>query len=558
MIILLLNFKRNKILFEHLTSDGKLTDIERNLLTNIVYKYKYNKLVLDKMSFRNLNTNNIVLDNNFNLKKLIVSNKLKTKNLNITNDISSNNLTVLNDLSANNFITNNIQSENALFNRINGEIFAENVISSELNTDKICIDSSCITAGQYNNIKKYFDPVNKYIYRANTPGKNDQNIIWNDLKDRLVNNNTAGSIRAVGPSVVMRLEWQTGDTYGRWPSVTWPVGTNKNGIPGAKNIYTHSKSQQYGILGEGIEITIPDKPQEMDGDITVLWVQVLAERINSFRVYEWDGSKILKDFGSHIVGATVTPTKIILNNISPDGAVNQLANNSNGSQYFTWWPVPIDLTGNTSRKLMISFHMDRMNDFNYNPNKNPTENPTGNPYISGFAFSKNPWNHCPVNHFSLLRRANNNYTSSYNHNIVYNNSKSFDYSHFANNTTTRFRIPYVYSGKDKVFYIIGCNILDSSSIISVTINNNFIKNNSGFLQNDKIKSTSVENGGFVTTLNNPFARHYNTKQYQRYIAIIIQKEMLIPDNNFIDVQITMGVFSDGFAFTEVGTHDLSP
>ena len=568
MIIFLLNFKRNKKLYEHLTSDGNLTDIERNLLTNIVSRYKNNNLTLNNIRFRTVGANNLILNkDNYSFSKFIFPNKLTTKNLNIPNDISSNNLTVSNDLSANTFITNNIQSNTSRINTINGEIIAENIILSEITTDKLCIDSSCITAEQYANIKKYFDPVNKYMYKPNTPGKNDQNIIWNDLKDKIINNNTDGVIKAVGDTMDMGLQVDTNNG-------PWPTSTDKKGIPGAKNIYTYTTKNSSGVLGKGLEIRIPNKPVEMDKDFTVLWVQVLGERLSSFRVYEWDeGNKtIKKDFGNHIAGASAaTPVKRILNTISPDGTVNQLTNNTDGTQYFTWWPVPIDLSGNTSRKLMITFNMDKSEDYFYDSTINP-KNPITDPWISGLAFSKNPWNHCPINHFSLQRRANNKFTYQYNHNVVLGTGQNFDFSYFTNNTTTLFRIPYINSGKDKVFYIIGTSnsfpSIKAFSFMNKELYFETIKTNSGFLKTGN-KSEEIENGGFVTTLNNPFANHFNSKSDQRYYAIIIPKEKLPlkkSEGDFLELRITMGKSSDisgtstlanGFAFTEVGTHDLN-
>jgi hypothetical protein len=538
MIILLLNFKRNKILYEHLTEDNELTDIERNLLTNIVYKYKYNNLTLDNISFRNANTNNLTINKeDYILQKIQLLNKLNTKNLNITNDISMNNLTVSNNLSANTFFTNNIQSETATFNTVNGEIFAENIISSELNTDKFCIDSSCITTDQYINVKRKTDPQNKYIYNQNSPDKIDQLIIWDDLKDKIINNRTDGVIRAVGTTMVMTH--QVGGIYG-----PWPITSDKKGVTGAKNIYTTSTRKTSEKLGIGLEIIIPDKPDDMIGDFTVLWVQTIADRYNSFRVYELEGSNIKKDFGSHVTGTEIN--KYILNTISPDGTVNQLTNNADGIQYFTWWPVPIDLTGNTSRKLMISFNMD-----------NHTRTDYTDPWFSGFAFSKNPWNHCPINHVSIhwdVNRSNTSDLKNQNPNIMHATDAFFTYSFFKNNTITQFRIPFVNSGKDKIFYIIEYNMASSPSFKNLEIVTTPAKAATLAIYKDL--------GGFYTTFKNPFSEHYNSRVNQRYYAVIIPKQFLPPKNpmgDFIDLQLNVrGSYGQGSSFTEVGTHDLYP
>jgi hypothetical protein len=139
--------------------------------------------------------------------------------------------------------------------------------------------------------------------------------------------------------------------------------------------------------GNGLKITVPKKINNID--FSVLWVQV-TNKINlptsiswqTFRVYDLSGTSIRKYYGKYIGGANK------LNNIDPNGGTQ-----SDQWDAFEWIPVPIDLTGNTSREIYISnfYSTDTL--------------------FSGFAFSTNPWNHAKSSALSLHWRVNNEDTS---------------------------------------------------------------------------------------------------------------------------------------------------
>lgn len=573
MIIFILNFKRNKIIYgnnngkinEHLTESGELTDVERNLLKNIISKYKYNNLTLDNIAFRNINANNLNFKENYNFRNLLFRNNLNNANLNVTNDISNNiNISFRNYLSANSFNVNNIYSDDSTFNTIGGEITAENISTNEINTNNFCIEGSCITQEQYNNIKKYINPQSKYMYLPNTPDKNDQYVIWEDLFNKVEGNVTNPQI--IAKNDTMDLLWQIGGTNKKYPVISGAEAA-------AKNLYRNEKGNTKQQLGTGIEIKLPEKPSEMEGDFSVLWVQVLGDRINSFRVYEYDFStnRLIKDFGSHITASasavSTISTKRMLNTISPDGTRNYSLI-ADGLERFVWWPVPIDLTGNTSRKLMITGNM--------HPSTDITQI-----HYTGLAFSKNPWNHCPVNHLSLYWNANTDTASNYNPGIEFrNNTGDYYYSIFKNNITINFKIPFVNSKKDKVFYIIECNKNDTPTFKNLGIQT--IPGTPAIPATLAIPAKAATAttpatlaipakaailatpatykylGGLYTTFNNPFAKHYNSRPNQRYYGVIIPKEYLpsVP-TNFLELQlITDTTTGGGSSFTEVGTHDL--
>ena len=60
----------------------------------------------------------------------------------------------------------------------------------------------------------------------------------------------------------------------------------------------------------------------------------------------------------------------------------------------------------------------------------------------------------------------------------------------------------------------------------------------------------------VATYDNPFARHWNSKSYERYLAAHIPAVLVPPSARFLSVRIDMCHQQDGIYFREVGTHDI--
>jgi len=60
---------------------------------------------------------------------------------------------------------------------------------------------------------------------------------------------------------------------------------------------------------------------------------------------------------------------------------------------------------------------------------------------------------------------------------------------------------------------------------------------------------------FRTSYQNPFAVHYNSKIYQRYLAAKIPKELINVDDKFINLKVDMSRSNAAIHFRELGTHD---
>jgi hypothetical protein len=117
-----------------------------------------------------------------------------------------------------------------------------------------------------------------------------------------------------------------------------------------------------------------------------------------------------------------------------------------------------------------------------------------------------------------------------------NNSSNDQLIEIIGIATITFRIPFVNSGRNKVFYIIEHNKFDYAGYTTyITINN-------------------INIGNLYTTFDNPFARHFNSKINNRYFGVIIPKEILPATNNYITVKFTITLESKLY-FREIGTHD---
>ncbi len=100
-------------------------------------------------------------------------------------------------------------------------------------------------------------------------------------------------------------------------------------------------------------------------------------------------------------------------------------------------------------------------------------------------------------------------------------------------------VPEVYSGKDKLLYIVEHNDNWTGN------NHNAIKANGVLIE--RLKSSYNQN---------PFATHCNNKLYDRYLASRVPKELLDPNSNFVKIEIDMRNMNIRVHFREVGTHDI--
>jgi len=420
-----------------------------------------------------------------------------------------NNLEILqeakiNDLSANTIIGNNILANNIQSNQLN---------SQKITAPLVCLNNKCLSDNTIKTLLFESSRINDYMYLP------EQCVLWSNLKPYINND-----IKVINTGFDM-----TNDNE-KWPS------NDQNG----KNIYSTISRGSKEPNDTGIQITIPQPPSGANYDYNVLWVQTLNERWSTFKVFS---NNPYTPFGNYAIGYEY------LNNISPNGAIH-----NERWDLFVWYPVPFKMSAD--RKIMIN---------NYHSGSDT--------WYSGFAFSTNPWNHCKLSALSIHWQTNKEIESDIdatNPTIVWplgsidKNWNNQTLATFKANTEPEFKIPFVNSGNDKIFYIIEHNNVWGPGIINVSIQNI-----------DKTNYTSL--GSLHDSFNNPFARHSNSVMYQRYLGVVIPKNLLPTDINFITIKLSIPYNNDGLQiqknvlfgimliasgqnglhFSEVGTHDYN-
>lgn len=251
------------------------------------------------------------------------------------------------------------------------------------------------------------------------------------------------------------------------------------------------------VDGNGALVTIPP------GYDTV-WVRVLGERWNVIHAYFTDG----EDLGLWAGGWRSA------NSYAPDGTLAD-----GWAAYHQWTPIPARRAG----KLGLISKSNTDKDF----------------WISGLAFSKNPWGHAAQSAVGYHWAVNGGSATGWSE----PNWNSDSLAYIPSKTQLVLKVPVVPSGRDKLLYL--------------------IEHNSNW---NGASHTAISVGGkpieqFMATYDNPFSRHWNSKSYERYIATRIPKDHIPANVRHIDVIIDMakqgGKDYNTINFREIGTHDLA-
>ena len=243
--------------------------------------------------------------------------------------------------------------------------------------------------------------------------------------------------------------------------------------------------------GNGIQTIIPS-------GYNVLWLRINNNEWGNFLITYADGD--LENVGIFSCGFRR------LNEISPEGGAPDAYSGEH-----IWTPIPVYRSG----KIYIQSA------------KSSTA------WLSGIAFGKNLWNHAKNSAVAYLWAVNGGNPTGWDENWNWNNDQK---SFFKPREISTIIVPVVNSGKDKILYI--------------------IEHNSNWLG---IMHTSVKVNGvyverFRTSYSNPFATHFNSKIYERYIATVVPYYLI--KSNFITVEIDMKNQDATINFREIGTHDL--
>lgn len=253
--------------------------------------------------------------------------------------------------------------------------------------------------------------------------------------------------------------------------------------------------------GHGALVTVPN-------GYNTLWVRVLGDRWTVFKAYFTDGKK--ENIGLWAGGYRAN------NCYCPDGSLSDGYYNPHDGHTRTlheWVPVPVNRSGNVA--LVAKPH-------------------TGSHFwISGIGFSKNPWNHTAIHAVNVHWALNGGtgvdwYSHNWNDDVL---------ARILANSNYTMKIPVIENGKDKLIYM-------------SEHNNHW---NGCMFEGITVNGKPIER--FISTYDNPFARHWNSKFYQRYIAARIPAGHIKKNSRWIDVKIDMSKQAGHLHFREMGTHD---
>lgn len=252
--------------------------------------------------------------------------------------------------------------------------------------------------------------------------------------------------------------------------------------------------------GNGAAVSIPP------GYDTV-WVRVLGERCEAIKAYFLDGEQ--EQVGIWTGGFRS------LNGYCPDGS---LTDGYSHSQAHQWIPIP---AGRAGRLALIS-----------KSGVIPTLSQDRSFWLSGLAFSRNPWAHATQSALGYYWASNGGNSTPWGHHNQYGDI----FANITGKSNFELRVPVLPSGRDKLLYLVDLNDTGNNLHNGITVNN-----------------VPIER--FLASYDNPFARHFTSKVYHRYIAARIPAG-LVGKNRYLSVRIDMSKQGSAIQYREIGTHDF--
>ncbi len=248
--------------------------------------------------------------------------------------------------------------------------------------------------------------------------------------------------------------------------------------------------------GNGAKVIIPP------GYDTV-WVRVLGERWTVIKASFLNGGE--ESLGLWAGGYRDT------NCYCPDGTLSDSYSNAH-----QWVPIPAGRAGELA--LIAKSHTN--NDF----------------WLSGLAFSKNPWAHAVQSAVCYHWALNGGDKIVWDKKIWHWGNDLI--AIISSKSNFKLQVPVVPSGRDKLLYLIEHNNSWNGCMHKeITVNDKPIER-------------------FMASYDNPFARHWNSKLYERYIATRIPKDLIPADARYLSVKIDMSMQDKNICVREIGTHDL--
>jgi hypothetical protein len=349
-----------------------------------------------------------------------------------------------------------------------------------LKGSKICADDVCISGEDF---KKFISRINKndFIYSSD---KNNYKI-FDDI------------VTSVSADITDAKPFKKSGSPTGWNDTSYTAASPWGMVP-ILNI------GQGNSFPNGLLIRVPP-------NMGTLWIRCLNDRWSSFTLFDSSGTK----YGTYTWG------KRNLHTLSPDGGPPDRQHNIH-----MWMPIGLPTYGafgnNTiSRDFVLV-------------NEQTVTGIDNDGWLSGIAFSTNPWNHALLLAVSLFYKFNKGDTL-----IGWQLLRNDHIIGIPAGKISSISVPIINTGKDKLVYIVEYEHNGDWNVLS----------HSGL----KVGENPIER--FKITYDNPFNRHYSGKTYHRYAAALIPASFVPANASFITLYIDMTKQTLPIYITEIGTHD---
>jgi len=383
-------------------------------------------------------------------------------------------------------------------------ISSSGILSSRIDTSNICFDANnCMDITLFKKIKN----LNSYIYVLGqsmylSDGSNC--IIYHDIFNAKNNN-------IVAPSVGM---------------------ANYDDKKFSTTLWGGLKLIQFGKGKESTDGMIVKLPKT-ESNKSIVWIRVPNDRHVSI------SASVKKNNNTFNIGNFATGFKR-LNRYSPDGASAPYSYTSH-----VWMPIPLPRSITADDEILIKSRDGT------GAGLSTADNIF---YVSGIAFTSNPWNH--VTNSAVAYRWNINRESNDTNEALaewYSDNWNNDVLWICKDGVIPINVLCIDSSRDKLLYfIIHNDSWDGTGYLSLKVN-------------------GIELERLTTTYTNPFATHHNSVPYSRYIAAKIPYSIIAnykpksttttrPDHTLIVLPVTLDMTNTnaGLHIREIGTHDFCP
>jgi hypothetical protein len=277
---------------------------------------------------------------------------------------------------------------------------------------------------------------------------------------------------------------------------------------------------------------IHDFKVNMPIEYDIVWLRVTNDRVNLYGTFHstsaGTGSADSAEYYARYAGGYRN-----LITFTPDGGM------TDSSQFYhKWVPIPIDKNNPNNQKTIILNNVTCLALTLYGGTYKDSAGTfvPGDNWISGIAFSKNPFKHTSISARGIYWAINNS-----EHSIGWNsdNWNSDNLAYFVGSTASNFRIPvidYLNETEDRLIYIIGH------------------KDNWQNGSHTSLKCNGQPIERLRTTYINPFAKHYNSQRYSNYMAARLPASLIANSNGFLTFTIDRTTDDEPFYFREIGIH----